>query len=171
MIDTDAARFLDLLLRLKRPAKVLEIGTSIGYASTIMAKAMQDWGGKVVTVEINPAFADQARKNFTRWGVSERIDLILGDAFEVLPKMREKFDFIFFDVIDKLYPQLLEPALNVLNYGGIFVADDTLEDPLTKPEKDDSIHRFNQMVVAHPSLRSTLVPVGDGMTIAIKVKR
>jgi predicted O-methyltransferase YrrM len=72
----------------------------------------------------------------------------------------EKFDFVFFDVFNTLYPQLLEISLDVLHCGGVFVADDTLDEPVMSGETKKSIHCFNTMVAAHPALYSTLVPVG-----------
>lgn len=165
VIDTDVARFLSLLLRLVRPVKVLEIGTSVGYAAITMARVVQTWQGKVLTVEMNDTYAAQARKNFARWNVADTIEVLHGDALTLLPEMKEIF--VFLDVFSDGYPQLLEPCLGVLNSNGVLLAEDTL-DPVFKAEPDGTMHTFNSRVAQHPDLISTLLPVGDGMTLALK---
>jgi predicted O-methyltransferase YrrM len=168
VIDTDVARFLSLLLRLVRPAKVLEVGTSVGYAATTMARVVQTWQGKVLTVEMNDTYVAQAQKNFSRWNVADTVEILHGDALTLLPEMKETFDFVFLDVFSDGYPQLLEPCLRVLNSNGVLLAEDTL-DPVFKAELDGTMHTFNSRVAQHPDLISTLLPVGDGMTLALKI--
>jgi predicted O-methyltransferase YrrM len=84
-----------------------------------------------------------------------------------LPELTETFDFIFFDVFNGLYPQLLEPCLRVLNPNGVLLADDTLE-PVFKGNSDIAMHTFNTQIAQHPQLISTLLPIGDGITLALK---
>jgi predicted O-methyltransferase YrrM len=168
VIETETARFLMLLLRLKAPKKVLEIGTSIGYSTTSMAQIVKEWKGCIVTIEFDEKVAEYARKNFERWGVADVVELIIGDARTVLPVMEEKFDFIFLDPYNDIYPLLYEDCIKLLNKGGLLIADDTLEPILEAKEANTPLHEYNKLVTQNANLESTIVAVGDGVTLAVK---
>jgi predicted O-methyltransferase YrrM len=172
VIDEDVARCLTLLLRLARPARVLEIGTSIGYSTTTMARVVSAYGGKIATIEYDRTVAAQAWKNFERAGLSGCIDLLVGDAREIVPRLEAGFDFIFMDVEKRLYPELLPDCVRLLRTGGILSAEDTLFPAMHLPaqwqEMIPPLDEFNRLVCAHPELESTLLPIGDGLTVAVK---
>ena len=125
VVDDDVARLLRLLLHLVRPTRVLEIGTSIGYSTTSMAQIVREYGGKIFTIEFDEQVAVQACKNFERAGVSDCIELLIGDAQEVVPQLETGFDFIFLDVDKRLYSRLLPSCVHLLRQGGILAAEDT----------------------------------------------
>lgn len=168
VIETETARLLRLLLRLKTPNKVLEIGTSIGYSTASIAMVLKEWKGKIITIELDPYIAQQARKNFERWGITEIVDIRIGDAMELLPDLKEKFDFIFFDPFNDVYPLLLPYCIQLMNKGGILIADDTLSPIFKNASYNSPLHKYNQIISKLPDFESTILAVGDGVTIAVK---
>lgn len=172
VVDDDVARFLKLIIEITKPKRILEIGTSIGYSAASMAYMVKEYGGRITTIEYDEKVAAQARKNFRSAGVQEVIDLKIGDAREIIPGLEEKYDLIFQDVDKRLYPLLFNDCLRLLNKGGLLLAEDTLFPVLDLEEKwhdlIEPIEEFNEMVVSCPHLDSTLLPIGDGVIIAVK---
>ena len=183
VVDSDVSRMMQILIRLVRPQKILEIGTSIGYSTVSMADIAKEYGGKITTIEYDEQSAQQAIKNFRHAGVAEFIEVIIGDAKEIIPTLNESYDLIFQDVGDKtLYPVLLDNLVTLLKPGGVFLAEDSLfpvmDVTVSKPEDSDQVTRmkrsfesldeFNRMIAHSPFLRSTILPIGDGLTIGIK---
>jgi caffeoyl-CoA O-methyltransferase len=176
IVDEDVSRMLQLLFRLTRPQKVLEIGTSIGYSTVSMATIAKEYRGKITTIEHDRGVAEQAIKNFKRTGVAENIEVKIGDAQEIIPKMEsDAFDAIFQDVGDKkLYPILLDDCIRVLKAGGLLLAEDTLFPVMDRFKKHHDelvapINQFNKMVANDSRLESTVLSIGDGLTVAIKI--
>ena len=175
VIDDDVARFLRLLLMIKRPQHILEIGTSIGYSTVSMAQIIKPYGGKITTIELDEEIAGTAKENFVRYGVSENIELMIGYAEEIVPALRHKFDCIFMDVGDKsLYKELANGCVEKLRTGGIFVAEDSLYGSFANDKSISfsriakTLNEFNKVIANHPDLGSTLLPIGDGVTLAVK---
>ena len=180
VIDADVARLFKILLMLKRPHKILEIGTSVGYSTVTMAQIAQTYGGQITTIELDPVSADKARQNFSQYEVSNNIKIIEGDAKIVVPGLTDTFDYIFMDVGDKsLYKELTDICVDRLNPGGIFLAEDSLFGAFKYknnyisqyPDFDgyiDSLDEFNSLISKNTKLLSTLLPIGDGVTLAIK---
>jgi predicted O-methyltransferase YrrM len=187
VIDSGVARMMQVVLRLLRPRKILEIGTSIGYSTMTMARIAQQYGGAITTIEYDEASARQARKNFENAGVSDLIEIKIGDARAIVPALSADYDLIFQDVGDKtLYAELLDDVVSRLKPGGVLLAEDTLmgamnmslshlishnfEPKFFQELKTGviSLETFNTLVANHPALCSTLLPIGDGLTIAIK---
>ena len=171
-VDDDVARLLKLLLRLIHAKRVLEIGTSIGYSTTMMATALKEWQGKVVTIEYDERVARQAHLNFERAGVDMIIEQKTGDAREIVPQLSGEFDLIFLDVDKRLYAPLLTDCVRLLRRGGLLVAEDTLFPVLDLDPKwhylIEPIETFNRLILEQPDLESTILPVGDGVTVALK---
>jgi|AGTN01.3.fsa_nt_gi Predicted O-methyltransferase len=174
VIDEDVSRALKLLVRLTGARNVLEIGTSIGYSTLTMASAVKTLNGRITTIEYDQQTARQAIKNFEREGVNDIIEVVVGDAREIVPKMQGTFDLIFQDVGDKgLYQVLLDDCIRLLKPGGLLLAEDTLFPVMDlhgmRPATLQSIHRFNEFVAGSPYLESTILPIGDGLTVAMKI--
>lgn len=181
VIDDDVARFFQLLLLLKRPQRILEIGTSVGYSTVAMAQVVQPLGGRITTIELDPQTAVLAQGNFLRYGVDHSIEVLVGDAEALVPTLPGSFDYIFMDVGKKsLYRDLLDWCVRKLSPGGLLVAEDSLygafhQEPRRGSGKDGEfadiarvLHEFNSGVARHPELESTLLPIGDGVTVAVK---
>jgi predicted O-methyltransferase YrrM len=177
VVDDDVARMLQVLITMVKPQKILEIGTSIGFSTVSMAKVIKHYGGKIITIEMDAEVARQASENFKREGVEEQIELIIGEACTVISGMNEEFDLIFQDVGDKkLYGEMLEDYIRVLKPGGLLLAEDTLFPvvdfgsafgDLTKMWCE-SLDTFNKKIANCPQFESTLLPIGDGLTVAVK---
>lgn len=174
VIDDDVARMLQVLITLLRPEKILEIGTSVGFSTVSMAKAVQPYGGKITTIEFDAKVAEQAIENFAREKVIDQIEVIIGDASEMVPLLNEEYDLIFQDVGDKrLYAALLDDCVRLLKPGGVLLAEDTLLPVTLLPvfkwaKMREALAAFNKKVAGCPLLESTLLPVGDGLTVAVK---
>lgn len=173
VIEDDAARMLKILLEIKRPMKILEIGTSIGFSAFSMATVVKKYGGTITTVDFDEKAAKQAKINFSRLGVDDVITQLHGDAMRIVPQFADSsFDFIFQDVDNRLYAPLFNDCVRILKPGGIFIADDTLFPAMALEENTEALREptdeFNRLVVAEPQLESTLLPIGDGVTVAVK---
>ena len=173
VVDDDVARFLRLLLTMKKPKRILEIGTSIGYSATNMALSAREFGGRIVTLEYDPKAAAQAERNFRRAGVDSVIEIRQGDALEILPKLADdSFDLVFQDADKRLYSHLLPDCIRVLAPGGVFLADDALFPAMELDEKwrdlIPPVEEFDRRIAASPELVSTLLPIGDGLICAVK---
>jgi predicted O-methyltransferase YrrM len=172
-IEDEMARLFKILLSLVRPRKVLEIGMSIGFSTTALALAARRFGGTVTTIELDESMVEVARKAFEREGVSDIIEIIVGDAAEILKELEtESFDVVFQDSTKRGYPVMLEDCIRILKKGGLFLVDDTLWPPIKPPEEwNDSykaIDKFNRELVKL-NVESTILPIGEGCTIAVKL--
>ncbi|NHI88323.1 MAG: O-methyltransferase [Candidatus Thorarchaeota archaeon] len=172
-IEDEMARLFSLLLNLVRPKRVLEIGMSIGFSTTHLALVAKRFGGTVTTIEIDESIVADARRAFEREGVSGSIEIIIGDAKDVICEMdSESFDVVFQDSTKTLYPVMLEDCIRVLRPGGLFLVDDTLF-PIIRPpnewtEGDRAIDKFNRNLLDY-YVESTILPIGEGCTIAVKL--
>lgn len=172
VVDKDVSRLLALILRLTQAKKVLEIGTSIGYSTVSMANILKENNGMIVTIEYNEVVAKQAEINFINAGVKDNVDIRVGNAQEIIPSLNNKFDVIFLDVDKKLYAPLLNDCVRLLKKGGVLIAEDTLFPVIDLNDKwkylIPHIHNFNKEVVNNNELESIILPIGDGVTLAIK---
>ncbi len=177
IIDQETARFLGVLLDMKRPKRILEIGCAIGFSSIFMTKYLAD-GGKITTIDRFEVMIRQARENFEKFNVQDKIELIEGDAVEVLDQLDESFDVIFLDAGKGQYINMLENCIRLLNSGGLLIADDIFQngkivaDIETIEKRQRTIHRrmnsFIETINNDERLNSSLIPIADGVLIAVK---
>ena len=120
IVQPEVSRLLEVLVRLKMPENILEIGTAIGYSAIFMAKAS---GAQLVTVERDDTMVELARKNIKRAGLAEKIKVIYGDAGEVLACLKKTYDFIFMDAAKGQYMEFLPQVLQRLQPHGLLVTD------------------------------------------------
>ena len=166
-------RFLQLLIALKQPRRVLEIGAFIGLSAMSMAQAMPA-DGQVVTVEKYDHFADLAQENFRRNGLAEKIRLLQGDAFTVLAGLKgERFDMAFLDGNKERYREYFEMIDPLLRPGALFVVDDVLfhGDALNerpKTEKGAGVRRFLEAAQGRKDYRKVLLPFSNGLMFMVK---
>lgn len=169
-IGPEVGKLLGLLIRLTRAQRVLELGTCLGYSTVWLAQALQTTGGKLISVEYNDALYEETRSNLSLAGLEDVVELIRGDARTVIEQVQGPFDMIVQDSDKSLYPLLLERSVQLTRKFGIIVADDALFKPRGIPAKfSDPVHQYNQLVFADARLYSTILPIGDGITISVKL--
>ncbi len=113
---------LEDIIKKYKPKKILEMGTLFGYSSILMARLLPR-NGKVITIEINKKYAEIAKKNIEAAGLSEKIEVMQGNAIIILAEIKEKFDLVFIDAAKKEYLAYLKLAEKKINKGGIVIAD------------------------------------------------
>lgn len=143
---------------LKRPVKVLELGTGIGYSGLHIARALEP-GAKVVTVDRDEENSRRALKNFRRAGVEDMFYVVVDEAGRYLQREEDMYDMIFLDIDKPRYLELLERLLHLLRPHGILVADNVL-----RPE----LRRFRQAILTHPQLASSIIELEDGVSVSVK---
>lgn len=174
MIEIEVGKFLVFLIRAKKIKSVLELGTSNGYSAIWMASALKKTGGKIITIEGHDRIFAEAEKNIAASGYADIIELIHGKAEAETAKLLEKgekFDLIFQDCGKYLYPMLLETTVKLCKKGGIIAADDSLfrVTETVRSGLGDYTHDYNRAVFAHKKLFSTILPIGHGVTISLKI--
>ncbi len=165
-------QFLSFISRMIRPYRVLEIGTFTGYSAYCLAQGLRE-NGKVVTIEVNEELEELLRDFFAKAGISDRTELLIGDALEILPTLEEKFDLVFIDADKEHYPEYYEYCLNALNSGGYLLADNVLwggkvaeEQP---PDQTSRIlHSFNALVQNDPRVENVFLTIRDGLLLILK---
>jgi predicted O-methyltransferase YrrM len=166
-------RLLQMLILLKKPKKVLEIGTFIGLSTMCMAKCLPE-GGQIITLEKFDYFCRIAEQNFQNNGLTDKIKIIEGDALEELKKLQsEKFDFIFVDGNKEKYKEYFELLEPYLEDGGLFVVDDVLFhgdvlNELPKTEKGKGVKKFLETVKSREDYIKILLPIRNGMMLMYK---
>jgi caffeoyl-CoA O-methyltransferase len=172
IVGPAVGRLLYQLALMIQAKNVFEMGSAIGYSTIWWARAIAD-GGKVIYTDGDSNNAARARKYFDRAGVSDRITLKTGDALELLSEEKQQFDVIFNDVDKEDYPRVFRIAIPRLRKGGLFVTDNVLwsgkvarKNPAEKSTK--AILEFNELLYNSPDLFTTILPIRDGVAVAIK---
>jgi len=179
-VSPNLGKFLNLLAKLSKAKKILEVGTLAGYSTIWMAKALPD-DGKLISLEIDPHHAAVARKNIDRAGLSTKVEVREGKAIELLPRLVEEkagpFDMIFIDADKPPYTEYFEWALKLSRSGTLIIADNVIRDgKVLDPNHDDPMvkgaQRFNKALAANKQVSATILQnIGvkeyDGMAIAI----
>jgi caffeoyl-CoA O-methyltransferase len=175
IVGPAVGRLFYLLARLSDARSVFEMGSAIGYSTIWWARGLR--GGRVVYTDGDPGNAEQARRNFQRAGVAERIDIRTGDALEILSEYKpESLDIIFNDVDKEDYPRVFRLALPRLKPGGLFVADNVLWSGRVaqkNPREADTraIQEFNHLLYRSRELFPVIIPLRDGVAVAVKESR
>ena len=169
LVDAEVGALLRVLATAVGATKILEIGTAVGYSGIRLARAL----------EMDPERAREARENFARAGVADRVNVIVGDAARMIAKVAGPFDLIFQDGDKHLYVPLLDRLVSLLRPGGLLVTDNVLWDGevvpgfVAKPARDPSDTRaiadYFERTAAHPALVTAIVPLRDGVTVSVKV--
>jgi predicted O-methyltransferase YrrM len=150
---------------------VFEMGSAVGYSTIWWARAVGD-GGRVFYTDGDRKNAEEARRYFDRAGVASRITIKTGDALELLSEQKQEFDIIFNDVDKDDYPRVFRLAVPRLRKGGLFVTDNVLWSGRVAQKKPDkttkAILEFNQMLYGSADLFTTILPIRDGVAVAIK---
>lgn len=169
-VGLEVGKLLGLLIRSINAQRVLEFGTCLGYSTVWIAQALKETGGKLISVEYDKNLYETTKRNIELAGLSEVVDLILGDASKVINMVEGSFDIILQDSDKSLYSTMLEKCINLTRKNGLIIADDVLFKPMGIAEKfSEPIHRYVKKVFADKRLYSTILPIGDGVAISIKL--
>ncbi|HJZ77384.1 MAG TPA: O-methyltransferase [Vicinamibacterales bacterium] len=177
LVDAEVGALLRVLAITVNASRILEIGTAIGYSGIWLAAALPP-DGMLITMEMSEERAGEARENFARAGLASRVSVLVGDAQLKLAKVSGPFDLIFQDGDKQLYTPMLDRLVALLRPRGLLVTDNVLWDgevapgfvevPKRSPEETRAIAEYNQRVAAHPHLLTSIVPLRDGVSIAVK---
>src|SRR5262252_6117745 len=177
LVDAEVGALLRTLAIAVNAARILEIGTAIGYSGIWLAGALPP-DGMLITMEISDERAREARENFERAGLASRVSVVVGDAQLKLAKVSGPFDLIFQDGDKQLYTPLLDRLVALLRPGGLLVTDNVLWDGDVVPgyrerrshpgEDWRAIAEYNEKLTAHASLTTAIVPLRDGVSISVK---
>jgi caffeoyl-CoA O-methyltransferase len=174
----EQGQFLNLLVRITGARKTLEVGVFMGYSSTWTALALPA-GGQMVACDVSEEYTARARQTWREAGVESRIDLRIAPALDTLDALIKQgqagqFDFAFIDADKGNYANYYERALVLLRAGGLAAIDNVLWDgEVANPDNHDpdteAIRAFNAKLRADPRIALSLVPLGDGLTLACKL--
>ena len=169
--------FLKVLLMIKRPMRILEVGAAVGFSSILMSEYMPE-GGHITTIENYDKRIPIARANFKRAGKEEQIDLIEGDALEVMHGLEGPYDLIFVDAAKGQYIHYLPEVMRLLGTDGVLVSDnvlqegDIIESRFAVERRNRTIHsRMREYLYElkhHDQLQTSIIPLGDGVALSVK---
>ncbi len=166
IVQVPVARFLRMVVAAVRPARVVEIGTAIGFSTLWMATALPP-DGRIDTIDPDRSRTDRARRYWIRAQVGDRIRVVNEPALRVLPRLAAGIDLAFIDAIKSEYSAYLEALLPRMRTGGVILADNLLwSGRIAAGEHDadtDALRAFNETFLHHPQLESTVLPIGDGL--------
>ena len=170
----ETIKLLELLIKISGAKSVLEVGTAIGYSAIRMAKSGAE---HIDTIEINENAANAAKTNVSAMNMSDKINVIWGDANEILPTLDGEYDLIFVDAAKAQYGRFFEHCMRMLKNGGVLVSDNilykgmTATDELVLHRKRTIVKRLRDyvdMLCHHPMLDTDILPLGDGVALSLK---
>ena len=180
IIRKEMGNLLKVLIALKQPERILEVGTAVGYSSILMSENMPE-NCHITTIENYDKRIPVAKNNFIRAGVIDKITLIEGDAADVLKTLDGPYDFIFMDAAKAQYIVILPDILRLLSPGGILITDNVLQEGdlvqsrFAVCRRDRTIHsrmREYLYTVTHcDELVTSVIPLGDGITFSVKKQK
>ena len=177
IIQKEVRCFLGMLMKYKQPGNIVELGTAIGYSSLFFSDYIKS-DCKIITFEREQEYYDIAQKNIALAGKENKIEIVFGDAYENVKKLTGKYDMIFMDANKSMYRYYFDTLFPLLNTGGIIVCDNILykgmisNDELA-PRKQNTIilniREFLDYISHHPKLETSIIPIGDGVSVSVKL--
>ena len=176
ILSWQSAEFLEQLVLIKSPKRVLELGTAIAY-STIRVARQLDGKSVIHSIEKSQENISVAKEFIAKSGLSARIKLLEGDAINVMPQLKKKYDIIFLDADKEDYKRLFDYSLVLLRKGGLLIVDNLLwhgyaasnRVPANYKESTNHIREFNSLFMNQPNLKTSIIPVGDGIGLGVKI--
>jgi predicted O-methyltransferase YrrM len=171
-IGPDQGALLQVVVRMLRAKRCIEVGTFTGYSALCVALVLPR-DGKIVCCDVSEEWTAIGRRYWQKAGVAAKIDLRIAPALKTLAKLKGRYDFAFIDADKPNYWKYYERCLAVLRKGGVVAIDNTLWggsviDPADRTESTVALRAFNQRVAKDRRVDIALVPVGDGLTLAVK---
>ncbi|MCI5868779.1 MAG: O-methyltransferase [Dorea sp.] len=177
IIRKETQSFLKVLLMMKKPLHVLEVGTAIGFSAILMSEYIPE-DGHITTIEKYEKRIPIAKENFKRAGKEKQISLIEGDALEVMQSLEGPYDFIFMDAAKGQYIHYMPEAIRLLASGGILISDNVLQDGdiiesrYAVERRNRTIHsRMREYLYElkhNNELQTSILPLGDGVAFSVK---
>ena len=173
IVQEETGKFLEFMVDMKKPLRILELGTAIGFSSILMYEAAGT-EPEIVTIERDPRMIELAKINLEKFNLEHKIKIMEGDCLEILEKLDEPFDLIFMDAGKGHYNHFLSHCLRLLKEDGIIIADNVLfrgmvaTDELVKRRKITIVKRMRtylDMVSNDENLITSVIPMGDGIAI------
>lgn len=177
IVQPETAQLLSVLCAIKRPLRILEVGCAIGYSSILMSEFLEK-GGTITTLEWDADTAEIARENIKKAGLCDVINVICNDAKEVIPTLSAEYDIIFLDGPKAHYIYMLNDCIRLLKKGGLLIADNVLYKGMTADDEHvirrkitivKRLRRFISAQMQRNELKTVLLPLGDGVTVAVKL--
>ena len=173
IIMDDTLEVIDKILKENKPTKVLEIGTAVGYSAMCFSEYLAE-GGRIDTIERDLERIAEAKVNIVNVGVADKINIIEGDAVEILPTLNDKYDMIFIDAAKGKYPFFLKESLRLLADDGIIFADNILYKGYVMSDYNKHKQRtavthlreYIKLVTEDKKLETKILEVGDGLSIS-----
>jgi len=176
ILDWKAAELLEQIIMIKQPKKILEIGTAIAYSSIRMARKLKS-KACLDTIEKSKNNIKLAAEYIKRAEMEHLINILEGDALEIMPKLEGHYDLIFLDADKQDYEKLFYYSLMLLKKGGVLFVDNLLwygypaakTVPKSFQRSTKFIREFNKLFVNHSNLNASIYPIGDGVGVGIKI--
>ena len=173
IIMDDTLEVIAKILIEKKPKRILEIGTAVGYSAMCFSKYLAE-DGLIDTIERDEKRIEEAKQNFKKVEVENKINLYEGDAVEILPTLNEKYDVVFIDAAKGKYPFFLKEALRMLKQDGIIFADNILYkgyvmSDYNKHKQRTAVRNLREYIketTENPNLETEILEVGDGLAIS-----
>ena len=173
IIMDDTLEVIEKELKENSPKRILEIGAAVGYSAMCFSEFLAD-GGKIDTIERNEERIQEAKENFKKVGVENKINLYEGDAVEILPTLNEKYDMVFIDAAKGKYPFFLKESLRMINKNGVIFADNILYKGYVMSDYNKhkqrtavrNLREYIKEVSENPNLETEILEVGDGLAIS-----
>jgi len=159
-VARSTGQFLFALVAPQVDCEVLEIGGSRGYSSIWLGAGVRHFGGRVLSLEADPAKIDAWQANIAEAGLDETVELVPGDAFANLPQIQDVFDIVFIDAEKEDYERLFALARDKVEPGGLFVADNVLS-------HQDTLGAYSEARQADPTLESVTIPLDRGLELSV----
>ena len=159
-VARSTGQFLFALVAPQVDCEVLEIGGSRGYSSIWLGAGVRHFGGRVLSLEADPAKIDAWQANIAEAGLDETVELVPGDAFANLPQIQDVFDIVFIDAEKEDYERLFALARDKVEPGGLFVADNVLS-------HQETLGAYSEARQADPTLESVTVPLDRGLELSV----
>ncbi len=177
IIRKETKEFLKTLLRMKRPKRILEVGTAVGYSALYMKQYIEE-DATITTIENYPPRIEEASINFENWDKEGQITLLPGDAALVLKELEGPYDFIFMDAAKGQYIHFLPDIIRLLAKGGILLSDNVLQDGdiiesrYAIKRRNHTIHsrmrEYLYVLKNKEEFTTSIIPIGDGVALSVK---
>lgn len=167
-------RILSLLSKIHRPKNILEIGTYTGYSAICLAEGLQE-DGKLTSIDINYELEEMVKSYFAKAGLENKINYLIGNALEIIPTLKEKFDLVFIDADKINYGKYFDLVIDKLNPGGLIIADNVLwsgkvlENYESVDKDTKALMDFNNKVLKDSRVETVMFPIRDGLSILRKI--